>query len=367
MTSAGRAIGIGYQAQQVGCASGIGVGDRAGNLFQGIHTIAIGSVAGNSTQGEYAIAIGRLAGQVLQGSQAISIGFGAGQTNQGSQSVALGYNAGQTNQGFNAVAVGYQAGAISQGAYGVHVGVNAGMTNSTTGAVGIGFQAGGANQSNYAIAIGFNAALTAQGQYAIAIGNEAGRNVQKDNAVAIGRFAGQTNQGTACVAIGYLAGRTNQGANSIAINSTGADVETPNTSSFYVKPISIDPAPSANWAYTCYYNRVAYNAITNPGAFSIANFTVSLKSNKVIVGEFDDTSSILDLQMYRYYYKNEVETQSIEIGYMADDVYAIDENLACVDSNNELHGVNRDRMLFFAINELKKLRKEFDEYKDSHP
>ena len=78
--------------------------------------------------------------------------------------------------------------------------------------------------------------------------------------------------------------------------------------------------------------------------------------------------------MYRYYYKNEVETQSIEIGYMADDVYVIDENLASVDSNNELHGVHKDRMLFFAINELKKLRKEFDElrndfieYKKTHP
>ena len=52
---------------------------------------------------------------------------------------------------------------------------------------------------------------------------------------------------------------------------------------------------------------------------------------------------------------------------MADDLYAIDSNLCAVDSNNEIHGVKKDNLLFFCINELKKLRKEFDIYKLSHP
>jgi hypothetical protein len=264
-----------------------------------------------------------VAGQQTQGASSIAIGRIAGNTSQGPDAIAIGFSAAQTNQQTGAIAIGSYAGRASAGSYSVCIGYEAGQTNAGNSAVHIGYRAG-------------------------AVGSGGG--------VIIGSNCGQTNAGVGVIAI-----------------SGQGNLEADNANSFYIRTIALDPTPSANWAHTCYYNRTAYNATTNKGAFSIANFT-SLRKNKVIIDEFNDTSSILDLQMYRYYYKNQVETQTIEHGYIADDLYAVDSNLVAVDTNNEVHGLHKDNLLFFCINELKKLRKEFDElsnnfsiYKLSHP
>jgi hypothetical protein len=123
--------------------------------------------------------------------------------------------------GNNAVSIGSNAGAITQGQSCVAVGSAAGASSQGTSAVAVGYASGNSGQGTSAVAIGTNAGKTSQGNSGIAIGNGAGNASQGANTIAIGQFAGITNQHTS----------------SIILNATGSQLNSANTSSFYVKPV----------------------------------------------------------------------------------------------------------------------------------
>jgi len=151
-------------------------------------------------KGDSSVSIGNLSGHVLQGNKAVALGSEAGTMSQGINAVAIGSLSGSQNQGINAVAIGSQAGRISQG-------INA-----------------------------------------VAIGSLSGSQNQREGAVAIGSQAGQTDQRFS-VAIGAKAGQTNQSLFSIVLNATSSELNTTQSSAFYVKPIRVDASQTIPLCY----------------------------------------------------------------------------------------------------------------------
>ena len=88
---------------------------------------------------------------------------------------------------------------------------------------------------------------------AIAIGSLAGYTTQGTDAVAIGNSAGYTGQNNNTIAIGSFAGRTNQHVNSIILNSSGANLNSTQANSLFIKPIR-DVTGNVDFTVTLKYN-----------------------------------------------------------------------------------------------------------------
>ena len=130
------------------------------------------------------------------------------------------------------------SGVVIDGITGTVVGpVNSSDLRSTSPNVRLGLNAGLTNQGTYSIAIGERAGNLNQSADGIAIGYAAGRDDQQTDGIAIGQNAGQVNQGASSVAIGTMVGKTNQHANTIMLSATGAEFNSTQANSFFVKPI----------------------------------------------------------------------------------------------------------------------------------
>ena len=130
------------------------------------------------------------------------------------------------------------SGVVIDGITGTLVGpVNSSDLRSTSPNVRLGLNAGLTNQGTYSIAIGERAGNLNQSADGIAIGYAAGRDDQQTDGIAIGQNAGQVNQGASSVAIGTMVGKTNQHANTIMLSATGAEFNSTQANSFFVKPI----------------------------------------------------------------------------------------------------------------------------------
>jgi hypothetical protein len=111
------------------------IGQNAGQIPQGINTVAIGFEAGQNNQSEYSVSIGSNAGQNNQSEYSVSIGPNAGQNNQSEWGVAIGLNAGQTNQGSHSVAIGSYAGTTNQGINSIALGNQSGVNNQASNTI----------------------------------------------------------------------------------------------------------------------------------------------------------------------------------------------------------------------------------------
>lgn len=181
----------------------IAIGNKAGNIGQGLLSIAIGHQAGEHSQNTSAVAVGAAAGQFDQHILAVAIGGGAGYTSQGDDSIAIGTFAGQSFQKKNSISIGNSAGKINQDEFSIAIGNEAGSSTQSSNSVAIGNGAGKINQSGNSIAVGFLAGNSGQKSDSIAIGNAAGISNQSEKSIAIGLQAGQLNQVSHSICIGY--------------------------------------------------------------------------------------------------------------------------------------------------------------------
>jgi len=189
----------------------------------------------------------------------------------GTSDVRLGANAGALSARANGVAIGVTAG--FQNATGcinaIAIGNAAGTTNQKDRTVAIGFSAGNNAQQPNAVAIGYDAGANTQGDSGIAIGNNAGRNSQTSNAIAIGNLAGYNYQGGNAIAIGNQAGTTTSHAGSIILNASGAELNSQQVDSLFVKPVRANAATTQILGYDTTTGEVTYRA--GPGLFAQNN------------------------------------------------------------------------------------------------
>jgi hypothetical protein len=101
--------------------------------------------------------------------------------------------------------------------------------------------------------------------------------------------------------------------------------------------------------------------------YNVTNFEVayitSNRDHKTNIQPFDDTSTCLQLPLKKYNYKKD-DSFKEQIGYVAEEVYAIDPKLTTRDDGKPA-GIEYFTLLVYVTNELKKLRQEFDELKQS--
>ena len=317
----------------------VSLGFQSGYTGQNDSAVSIGNQSGQYSQGTSSVAIGSSAGNYNQQTGAIALGDGAGYTQQGSSSIAIGSSAGNNYQGGNAIAIGSTSGSYSQQYGAVAIGLSSGQSLQGTGCISIGQNAGAYNQQVNSIAIGTYSGFSFQGSNAIAIGNN----------------AGSYSQGTGAIAIGYNAASYTQGANSICLNATTNTVSCTEPSSFVVQPMR----SSSTTAYSLYYE---INGFGTSGfqAGEVFYSTSSSKYKNNIINITKDTSVLHNFEMKEWEDKT---TGKPGIGFIAEEVSEFDEFLILRDENNEINGLNEQRITLYAINELIKLRKEVDALK----
>jgi hypothetical protein len=223
-----------------------------GSLLSGINGA---NIIGNTANANYAAyagnitfaaqpnitSVGRLTDLFITNTR-VHLGFQAGyigsnSTTQGANTVAIGTNAANTTQGANAVAIGLTAGSNGQGVNSIAIGYGAGQSGQGIYATGVGVGAGSYLQGNFACGFGIGAGEQVQGSNATAVGAYAGGVNQGIRSVAIGTSAGHDYQGTYAIAIGANAAYSNQHISSIMLNATGANLNTTQANSLFIKPI----------------------------------------------------------------------------------------------------------------------------------
>ena len=159
----------------------------------------------------------------------------------------------------------------------------------------------------------------------------------------MGLQAGQYNQGRYAIAIGYNAGRTQQPSESIILSATGtASTTAQSKKGFYVSSVNTGTIAGAN---------LSYNAST--WEIGIASSSIRYKTNVVDLNK--DTSAIYKLRPVEFDYK---EDGSHALGFIAEEVNAIDPSLTFKNSNNTPEGIEWNSMTTYTISELKNLKNE---------
>lgn len=254
------AIGFESGKEDQGSES-VSIGYESGRINQGNLSVAIGNSAATDNQGTACVAIGESSGRLNQSNDCVAIGNNSGELTQGTRSVAIGYDAGNDEQGEGGVSIGNSSGRVRQGVDSVAIGVNAGEEDQDANSIAIGFEAGKQDQSEFSVAIGHLSGTDNQGSSSVAIGESSGRVNQGNNCVAIGNNTAQNNQGDNSVAIGYNAARNDQDNNTIVICGDGTELNTGNSSSFYVKPIRNDVTFSDMLLYSTSTSEISYGNI----------------------------------------------------------------------------------------------------------
>ena len=227
--------------------------------------------------------------------------------------------------------MGLQAGQYTQGIRAIAIGCGAAFTQQGSDAIAIGTDAGASGQSG--LAIGYQAGQ--YGQTGIAIGSNSGQYFQKPLSVAFGARSGETNQATGAIAIGYIAGRTNQGLasvcigwgasstfnNSIVISGVGntANLNSNKANATFIRPIRGDGTAVNDLYY-------------DPATYEVYYLTSSQKYKnniKTLIRNFDD---VLNLRSVEYNFK---DTNSYNIGYIAEEVYGINKDFATLNSQTK--------------------------------
>lgn len=216
----------------------------------------------------------------------LQLGQNAGQLSQGLSSIAIGQNAGQFQQESSAIAFGQNAGQYSQGVYGIAIGKNAGQTEQMDSSISIGQNAGQFSQGGFGIAVGQNAGQNQQQSVAIALGQNAGQNNQGSFSVAIGYKAGQTSQGQNAISIGFEAGQLNQPSNSIVLNASSGSLN-PSTEGLFIQPIRS----------TSFFQPLVYQ----PSTGEIGVYSSSIADKSTVINLPDGSSkSLYNLQPRQY-------------------------------------------------------------------
>ena len=81
-----------------------------------------------------------------------------------------------------------------------------------------------------------------------------------------------------------------------------------------------------------------------------------------------DTSSILSLEpvQYKSIYDDPI-TGKTYIGFLAEQAYSVNPYFSWLNEDSTPEGLDHLAILTCVVGELKKLRKDFDEYRISHP
>ena len=71
-----------------------------------------------------------------------------------------------------------------------------------------------------------------------------------------------------------------------------------------------------------------------------------------------DTSVIHNLQLKEYSSKNNPEDLSRHIGLIAEEVYAIDDKLTFLNSQDIVEGIDTNNLMWYMLKEIQKLRQD---------
>ena len=284
----------------------------------------------------------------------------------GTSNVYLGCNSGRISQAAGSVAIGLECGSNNQQGSTVAIGNVSGVNNQQPWSVAIGSEAGQNDLGLRSIAIGQVAGKNQLGIDCIAMGLFAGWQSTGSNAITIGRGTSYNGIGNNSVSIGSVAGDLNinqqvLGSNCIVINSSGL----PQTASSGTIVLNADPS-SAIISPTVfgglYIKPVRSSSVTNALYYNTSTneitYTPSTREQKNNIQPINlDTSGIYNLQPKLYSYKN---SDALNIGLIAEDVYEVDNNLCVIDDNNKPVNINWNVVSIYLIEEIKKLKQEIE-------
>lgn len=328
---------------------------------------------------------------IVGGTSNVCIGCNSGFSNQNSGAVAIGIEAGKNNQGFSSVAIGSNTGMNSQGTYSISIGLNTGSNNSGYHAISLGTNSGVYSAGNNSISIGQDSGFSSSGERSISIGTVAGKNqcgtdnisigyfsawistgvYGYSNAISIGRGTSYNGIGTNSISIGSIDGdlgiginQQSLGCNNIIINASGL-AQTANSNAivliadptdgivknasdgFFVKPIRSDIVSNALY----------YNTLTNE-----ITYEPSLRDMKTNIQDISlGSDNIYNLQPRSY---NLVNSDKTNIGYIAEEVFDIDEKLSVIQDNKPVN-INWNVLCVYLVNEMKKLKNEIENLKQT--
>jgi hypothetical protein len=421
-------VAIGYQAgyiglQQIipfgntGCSIGnIAIGYQAGYTGQGITGTQINPVPTTSST----IAIGYQAGYSNQQISSIAIGYNAGLNNLYAGNIAIGHQAGLTGQGVACVAIGYQAGINSPltSINSTIIGYQAGTVSGSNNVI-IGFRsANGTNSTGGGVTlVGYQAGGNTPGANSTSIGSLAGSSLSQASSVNIGSFAGQYYAGTGSVNIGYQAGVTGQSPYSVVIGTPNTNISpnvyrnivgtgpatsglgvtgmnnsiiigyggvTGSVGSILYNSIVINATPSQirldNTGVSgttgtagpvgpgCYMNPLRaststpnvmyYNSVTNE-----ITYTTSSGLDKTDVKDLvNDTSTLYNLKPRNYTYIPDGTTECV--GFIAEEVNAVDASLTMKDIYGKPQNINWDAMSTYMLTQIQKLNQRIQVLED---
>ena len=158
------------------------------------------------------------------------------------------------------------------------------------------------------------------------------------------------SQGTESIAIGYEAGKTKQIKNSIVINAGGTWPTTFLGNSQYqtVSGLYIRPIRGQSFVGTPI---LTYDTTT----FEITYYTSSIKYKKNVTDLSENTSILHNIRAREY--DTKISNQHC-IGYIAEELNEISEWFTWKNPDGTPEGINWFSLLVYAIEEIKKLKKE---------
>ncbi|MFZ1324321.1 MAG: tail fiber domain-containing protein, partial [Candidatus Saccharimonadales bacterium] len=334
-TNAGTAINTGYNNILLGTDAGAALTSASDNVAIGYSSQAYGNA-------NYNVSVGAstLANVSLSGSYNSALGYSALQANTSGQ-----YNAGVGYESLLGNTTGSYNSALGTGSLSTN---QTGANNTALGSAALGLNVSGNDNT----AVGYNAGLYSTGAGNIFLGSQAGDNLTSgDNNIILGTnidFASAT--GSNQLNIAGLLTSTNYTSGNLVIgtsNTTG-QLLVLDTKTGAGDPTGVNGGMyynSNSGIIRCYEAGTWKNCDTASGS--------SLRSLKSNISQLDmGLETVRSLQAVQY---NWIDNGRADIGFIAEDVAAIDSRLAAYNGYGQLTGVNYLHMsavLTMAIQEL---------------
>ena len=175
-----------------------------------------------------------------------------------------------------------------------------------------------------------------------ALGTDSIQSLSTSDIASIEMFEGSS--GTASISIGKSAGRTVAHNNSIIINATGSDLNSDAISRCFIAPIRGVAGTTASLVYNTTSKEVTYNIS-------------SIKYKKNVTDLSFDTSVIYNIRAREYDTK---EDDLHYIGYIAEELDAIDTHFTWKNPDGSPEGVDWFNLMIYSIEEIKKLKQEIE-------
>jgi hypothetical protein len=235
----------------------------------------------------------------------------------------------------------------------INIGSFAGQSSAASGCVNIGVLAGANQGQSQCVNIGFRAGFTGQKYQCVAIGSNAGRTNMGIQSLAIGVNCEAT--GSFGIAIGNTAKANNYNAIAIGACTVGQ------TGSICISNVTM----STQTQLACYINPIRGTTDTTPVmTYDATNKEVRYNSSsqryKTNIRPVIIESSKVNLLQPKLYDVKDDETKKDILGYIAEDVAAIERVFAGYSytekGDEQAETIDWFKILIYAVEEIKQLK-----------